>query len=79
MADNNTRTAAEYLREAARMIDAACVVLNSHSRRCGCCGRRNADNPLEAKIFTMIHETPSKLRGRAQELERASKSNPAST
>lgn len=69
-ATTNADKAAELLRQAARSIETALVLLDMRETKCSeCCTKRHWANPLHAKTYQQFTNTPHSLKTAAQHIE----------
>lgn len=62
--------AASLLREAGAKIETALLLLDTRSQPCGNCGVTHYENLPQARIYEKLTDTPAKLKGCADSLER---------
>lgn len=66
----NDDKAAALLRQAARCIETALVLLDMRETKCSeCCTKRHWSNPTHAKIYQQFTNTPHSLKTAAQHIE----------
>lgn len=67
---NPSAKAAALLRQAARSIETALVLLDMRETKCSaCCVKRHWTNPTHAKIYQQFTNTPHSLKTAAQQIE----------
>lgn len=63
-----TATASRKLLEAAKLIETALVLLDTHSEACGGCGSQHYRNFAHAIAYRKLTDTPHRLRIEAAEI-----------
>lgn len=70
MEQDTTERVAALLRQAAKNIETALVMLDMRETKCAaCCTKRHWSNPTHAKIYQQFTNTPHSLKTAAQQIE----------